>query len=496
MKKLFQGMLVLALFITLSACTKQVQPTKTTTKSTEMAKIEDDIHWHRNFKSIKNFQEENIYGHLALGPNKKAYLNRELGEFVAFRDTRALQATYRVHPMSDTKKKVTSYEFPVSKNNLNKISVHPSYRFDFSISQEEIERVKTSRKETSFTLYGYKTDNGDLVLTDGDEEQPEVYVYPIETPEKLSVISEKADIYQEPSANSKIISSKKKGEDITTISTIVGDGEPKHNNWYEVKLNNQTGYIRWEDLKKVSKSSVSEPTKSNSADLDIQQIMNKNFSSLAGIWVNAAGNELVINPDGTMRTGEHLAVGHQSPAVDIVTLTIGNAPVALAIFPIGKENPYGGKSDVSKPRIALVQSFDAITSEDYYYRKSDSPTEAKKSVTKTQTTTIPSSNDGVMVEQVAQGKMASLAGTWVNGYGTQWIIDENGRLSTGEILGIAPEIQGDDGLHLRLNYRSVSTPILLIPIGLAHGESDVTKNRLTIANDINTLSSKDYFYKK
>ena len=114
----------------------------------------------------------------------------------------------------------------------------------------------------------------------------------------------------------------------------------------------------------------SEPKKE--ADLDIAAINSGDFSSLAGTWRNAKGQEMVIQEDGTVKgQGRLKAVPNsdKTSKVPYVDLRVGETGVAVGLFKIGFENPDGDQSDKSKPRLVVTQSAGNYPADQYFYRQ-------------------------------------------------------------------------------------------------------------------------------
>ncbi|MFS9230675.1 DUF6287 domain-containing protein [Streptococcus australis] len=108
------------------------------------------------------------------------------------------------------------------------------------------------------------------------------------------------------------------------------------------------------------------------ADLDIAAINNGDFSSLAGTWRNAKGQEMVIQEDGTVKgQGRLKAVPNsdKTSKVPYVDLRVGETGVAVGLFKIGFENPDGDQSDKSKPRLVVTQSAGNYPADQYFYRQ-------------------------------------------------------------------------------------------------------------------------------
>ncbi len=111
----------------------------------------------------------------------------------------------------------------------------------------------------------------------------------------------------------------------------------------------------------------------NSDNLDVNQILNGDYTSLAGTWRNGKGDTLTISADGTINEDGVIrsASKNDNGLVYLAAGSNNGAPggFAIGLFPIGVENPLGDYSDISKPRLVAGQQFVDFPAEAYYYRK-------------------------------------------------------------------------------------------------------------------------------
>jgi hypothetical protein len=128
----------------------------------------------------------------------------------------------------------------------------------------------------------------------------------------------------------------------------------------------------WWTLYEYSESSsLSDKTE----DINIEQILSNDFSSLAGTWKNGKGDVLQINSDGTTADGQVLTANKESsdksqiPYVGIHTPGSPISGAAVDLFKIGFSNPSGDQSDQSKPRLIVTQEAGNYSASDYYYRQ-------------------------------------------------------------------------------------------------------------------------------
>lgn len=110
----------------------------------------------------------------------------------------------------------------------------------------------------------------------------------------------------------------------------------------------------------------------NSDDLDVNQILNGDYTSLAGIWENGRGQTFEFSDEG-MLEGMNISSPRES-SYGTVTLACGaanGAPggFAIEVYPTGVKNPKEDHSDSSQPRLVAGQQFTDFPAEAYYYRK-------------------------------------------------------------------------------------------------------------------------------
>ncbi|MGF1399675.1 DUF6287 domain-containing protein [Streptococcus infantarius] len=110
----------------------------------------------------------------------------------------------------------------------------------------------------------------------------------------------------------------------------------------------------------------------NSDDLDVNQILNGDYTSLAGTWENGRGQTFQFSDEG-MLEGMNISSPRES-SYGTVTLACGaanGAPggFAIEVYPTGVKNPKEDHSDSSQPRLVAGQQFTDFPAEAYYYRK-------------------------------------------------------------------------------------------------------------------------------
>ena len=110
----------------------------------------------------------------------------------------------------------------------------------------------------------------------------------------------------------------------------------------------------------------------NSDNLDVNQILNGDYTSLAGTWENGRGQTFEFSDEG-MLEGMNISSPRES-SYGTVTLACGaanGAPggFAIEVYPTGVKNPKEDHSDSSQPRLVAGQQFTDFPAEAYYYRK-------------------------------------------------------------------------------------------------------------------------------
>ena len=128
-------------------------------------------------------------------------------------------------------------------------------------------------------------------------------------------------------------------------------------------------------LKKLTSNGVYHFYFCQEKDIKINEIWEKNFTSLSGTWQNGKKETIIIQPDGTIsnkswkiRVPERL--NKKNPWLDI---RAGMTGFAMGLYNIGLKNTtFDGKiidqSDWTRPRLILTQNQVNFPKESYYYR--------------------------------------------------------------------------------------------------------------------------------
>ncbi|AMB96494.1 DUF6287 domain-containing protein [Aerococcus urinae] len=146
--------------------------------------------------------------------------------------------------------------------------------------------------------------------------------------------------------------------------------------------------LNWQDLAPTTAAASSQsvptiagdlaPSKRSQQGLDINQIQQGDFSTLAGTWRNGQGREMTIDQNGEVDTGETVSVNNaeikgQVLWAGIRTSSTGAgliiAPAGTQIVPLYSSQPYTDSSDYSRDRLMLSQDTGSIENpEEFYYR--------------------------------------------------------------------------------------------------------------------------------
>ena len=110
----------------------------------------------------------------------------------------------------------------------------------------------------------------------------------------------------------------------------------------------------------------------SSGDLNIDQILNGDYTSLAGTWKNGRGQTFEFSDEG-MLEGMNISSPRES-SYGTVILACGaanGAPggFAIEVYSTGVKNPKGAHSDSSQSRLIAGQQFIDFPAEAYYYRE-------------------------------------------------------------------------------------------------------------------------------
>ncbi len=511
MKKYLRYSIVfLVALLFLGACGKKEESSSEVMDQIDIANsLEKDNfdEWYRSFGTIEHLSGEMpLFGTIDLGYNGQAIIVRDGKEMLHGRDRGGMmkgQFTIKKYA-GDTKVTTIDYELDktyVVGKSYSKTTVLPEVEVSLSISQEEIDRIETDYKDQSYTFYGYKDSNGYLILTDGKEDKPTVYLYKLEQPMELKVTAEKAAVRKEPLYDAEVITELSKDQRITASNSVAGERKDRGHIWYQINVDGKTGFILQADIidpktnhYPINRIATRRPFKE-------PEILNGNLHLIADTWVNAAGEEITIKPDGSMSNGDRLQIGSEN--VDIPVLIVGRTEEGVQVFPANSpSHPHGGRSDSSKDRIAFSNS-PFVPTDKFFYRKSDGVTTFDNSGTQNATnqeTAQSSSREPVVgnpsVQNPQKDEISLVVGSWstTGSKPNNLIIHDSGRVNDYERIFLSKNQEGAVGKRFEIGIRATA-PVLFIPAGTPHGESDSSKDRLIFERLGKSNRAEDYYYR-
>lgn len=511
MKKYLRYSIVfLVALLFLGACGKKEESSSEVMDQIDIANsLETDNfdEWYRSFGTIEHLSGEMpLFGTIDLGYNGQAIIVRDGKEMLHGRDRGGMmkgQITIKKYA-GDTKVTTIDYELDktyVVGKTYSKTTVLPEVEVSLSISQEEIDRIETDFKDQSYTFYGYKDPNGYLILTDGKEDKPTVYLYKLEQPMELKVTADKAAVRKEPLYDSEVITELSKDQRITASNSVAGERKDRGHIWYQIDVEGKTGFILQADIidpktnhYPINKIATRRPFK-------VPEILNGNLHLIADTWVNAAGEEITIKPDGSMSNGDRLQIG--SETIDIPVLIVGRTEEGVLVYPANSpSDPHGGRSDSSKDRIAFSNK-PIIPSDKFFYRKSDGVTTFDNTSSQNGTdkeTSQSSSREPVVgnpsVRNPQKDEISLVAGSWsrTGSEPKNWIIHDSGLVNKYERIFLSKNQEGAVGKRFEIGRRA-TTPVLFIPAGTPHGASDSSKDRLFFEEFGKSNRAEDYYYR-
>ena len=463
--------------------------------------------WYRSFGTIEHLSGEMpLFGTIDLGYNGQAIIVRDGKEMLHGRDRGGMMKGQIAIKKYAGDTNVTTIDYELDKTYVvgktySKTTVLPEVEVSLSISQEEIDRIETDYKDQSYTFYGYKSPNGYLILTDGKEDKPTVYLYKLEQPMELKVTAEKAAVRKEPLYDSEVITELSKDQRITASNSIAGERKDRGHIWYQIDVEGKTGFILQADiidpktnLFPMNKIATRRPFK-------IDEILKGDLHLIADTWVNAAGEEITIKPDGSMSNGGHLQKASKNAGGAM--LTVEGKGEGVIVYPANTPSYYqGGQSDSSKDRIAFSNS-SIIPSDKFFYRKSDGVTtfdNASSQNATNQETAQNSSREPVVgnpyVRHPQKDEMFLVVGSWstTGSNPKNLIIHDSGLVNKYERIFLSKNQEGAVGKRFEIGRRA-TTPVLFIPAGTPHGESDSSKDRLFYEEFGKSDRAEDYYYR-
>ncbi len=518
-KYLRYSVVFLVALLFLGACGKKEESSSEVMDQIDIANsLEKDNfdEWYRSFGTIEHLSGEMpLFGTIDLGYNGQAIIVRDGKEMLHGRDRGGMMKGQFTIKKYAGDAKVTTIDYELDKTyvvgkSYSKTTVLPEVEVSLSISQEEIDRIETDYKDQSYTFYGYKDPNGYLILTDGKEDKPTVYLYKLEQPIELKVTAEKAAVRKEPLYDSEVITELSKDQRITASNSVAGERKDRGHIWYQIDVEGKTGFILQADIidpktnhYPINRIATRRPFKE-------PEILNGNLHLIADTWVNAAGEEITIKPDGSMSNGDRLQIGSEN--VDIPVLIVGRTEEGVLVYPANSpSHPHGGRSDSSKDRIAFSNS-PFVPTDKFFYRKSDGVTTFDNTSSQNGTNQDPSqsSTDNASsrnttreavvgnpyVRNLSKEELAQVMGSWstTGSKPKKLIIRNSGLVNENEHIFVAKDQGGGAGNRFEIGIRA-TTPVLFIPAGTPHGASDSSKDRLFYEEFGKSDRVEDYYYR-
>lgn len=381
----------------LVGCHQESNNTKTTQSSeriqtssssniSSQEESKDYSEWYLNYKYyyVQSNTSSLMFGGLSLNNDGTAILYRAGAEIMAYNQGSPLIGTYTIEEYkgSDSiQTYVTSGNMTVNGEEPSRTSVMPIVKIVINISSEDIKRVNGTAEflddQTTEVLYGYTNDEGNKVLTTGEEIKSAIQVYFHGKPDKTEYVVnvDEVNLRSKPSLTSDIMGSRRKGDIIQVSDWVNGDKYNDISSWWEVSVDGKRCYV-WSGA--LQAKSVYDYEQQSVKDIDLSEISNGNYELLAGTWANGKGDTLVIQADGSVvstvsgRAGEGSLGGtfrYESDGIPYIGMSNGYTGGLIALLKIGFKTE-GDNSDTSKPRIVPTQNgVYNLPADAYYYRQ-------------------------------------------------------------------------------------------------------------------------------
>lgn len=262
----------------------------------------------------------------------------------------------------------------------SRTAVMPRIKVAINISSENIERLNgtaaLSENQTE-VLYGYTNDEGNKVLTTGEEIKLAIQVYFHGKPDKTEYVVnvDEVNLRSKLNLTSDIMGSRRKGDIIQVSDWVNGDKYNDISSWWEVSVDGKRCYV-WSGT--LQAKSVYDYEQQSVNDIDLSAISKSNYESLVGRWRNGKGDTLVIQADGSVvstvsgRIGEENLGGafrYESDGIPYIEMSNGYTGGLIALLKIGFKTE-GDNSDTPKPRIVSTQNgVYNLPADAYYYRQ-------------------------------------------------------------------------------------------------------------------------------
>ncbi len=318
---------------------------------------------------------------------------------------------------------------------------------------------------------------------------------------ELKVTAEKAAVRKEPLYDAEVITELSKDQRITASNSVAGERKDRGHIWYQIDVEGKTGFILQADI--IDPKTNYYPTNmiATRRPFKIDEILNGDLHLIADTWVNAAGEEITIKPDGSMSNGGHLQKGSKNAGGAM--LNVEGKGEGVIVYPANTPSYYqGGQSDSSKDRIAFSNS-SIIPTDKFFYRKSDGVTTFDNTSSQNgtdQETAQSSSREPVVgnpsVRNPQKDEISLVVGSWstTGSKPNNLIIHDSGLVNKYERIFLSKNQEGAVGKRFEIGIRATA-PVLFIPAGTPHGESDSSKDRLLFERLGKSNRAEDYYYR-
>ncbi|MBM7636612.1 DUF6287 domain-containing protein [Streptococcus saliviloxodontae] len=236
--------------------------------------------------------------------------------------------------------------------------------------------LNRSSSQATVSSSSVNSSSSSSVATDASRVSGESNNSQVERDKTYSVIADVVYLRVSASLSASIVTQVTAGTTLKVLETVQGDSYNGSKTWGRVSYNGVTAYVWLGALQEITESATESSSSSSIQDIDIDAILQGNYSSLAGTWRNGSGQTMVISSDGTVHSNgsqldEHLSGGSTNSytGMPYVGITNGYTGAMIVLFAIGDQNPVGDNTDTSRPRLAGTQNSQSFTYEMYYYRE-------------------------------------------------------------------------------------------------------------------------------
>lgn len=287
---------------------------------------------------------------IVLNNDGTATLCRSGAELMAFNAGNPLKGQYTIEDYEDSntvQTYVTSGSITINGEEPSRVELVPSVKITIDIPDQELQRVNGNvnsvKDENKVVLYGYTNDDGNKVLTTGEEVKSVLQVYFHAKPEKANyVVSvDVLNLRLKPSLSADVITKKQKGDLLQVSDYVSGESVDDNSTWWEVNIDGQKCYA-WSGALKTQLAYDAELESAN--DINLEEIKDENYESLAGTWRSGKGDTLVIQTDGSVvssgggATDEESLQGafrYENDGIPYIKMGNGFTGGLLALFKVG-----------------------------------------------------------------------------------------------------------------------------------------------------------------